>query len=113
MLSIRVSPGEEVLETVTRRLAEAGVRDGAIVSVIGGVDHCAISYMPKSDARRDVVVEYAEPLEVTGTGAVTDGTPHIHLVAGREHNEAVAGHLHWARVGTWFVDVFVLPASTA
>ncbi len=111
MLTIRVKPGEEVTETVTRRLAEHGVRSGAIVSVVGAVDSCTISNMPAGDANSDILTELSQPFEMSGTGEVKDGVPHVHCVISGEGNMALAGHFHRGYVKTWFVDVYVIPSE--
>jgi uncharacterized protein len=106
---ISVRPGEEVMETVTRQLKELDISTGAIVSVIGAIDHCCISNMPKEDAKSDIMTEYEQPFELSGTGEVENGKPHIHCVLGTEGDRTLSGHLHWARVRTWFVNVYVMP----
>lgn len=112
MILFAVKPGEEVIETVTRRAAEKGIANGAIVSLIGAVDTCAISNMPAHDARSDIVTEYRQPCELSGTGEIVDGTVHIHVTLGREGDTALAGHLHWAKVETFFVHAYVLRLAT-
>lgn len=107
MLVISVQPGQEVMETVTKELSERGIRAGAIVSLVGAIDACCISNMPKGDAKSDILTEYEQPLEMAGTGEIKDGQPHVHCVLGREGDSALAGHLHWARVENWFVNVYV------
>jgi predicted DNA-binding protein with PD1-like motif len=109
MILLAVKPGEEVMETLTRRAAEEGITDGAVVSLIGAVDTAAISNMSADDAGRDIVTEYRQPLELSGTGEIRDGKVHIHVVLGREGDVAVAGHLHQARVETFFVHAYTLP----
>ncbi len=109
MFVISVRPGEEVMEVVTRQLQERGVRNGAIVSLIGAIDACCISNMLKGDAKTDILNEYEQPFELSGTGEIKDGKPHIHCVLGAEGDGALAGHLHWARVENFFVNVYVLP----
>jgi len=109
MILLAVKPGEEVIETVTRRAAEEGIASGAIVSLIGAIDACAISTMPAGDARSDIITEYIQPFELSGTGEITDGKVHIHVVLGAEGDKALAGHLHWARVETFFVNAYVMP----
>jgi predicted DNA-binding protein with PD1-like motif len=109
VLKIHVGPGEEVIEALTRRLRDGGVRRGAIVSVIGAVDECRIGNMRADDAGQDVVTDYVRPFELSGTGEVEDGKPHIHCVLGAEGNQTYSGHLHSAKVGSWFVNVFVVP----
>jgi uncharacterized protein len=107
MFVISVKPGQELIETVTAELARRGVTSGAIVSLIGAVDRCCISNMPENDAKSDIRTEYSQPFEMAGTGEITDGTPHIHCVLGREGDSSLAGHLHWAHADTWFVNVYV------
>lgn len=108
MFVISVKPGEEVMESLTRQLAEQGVERGAIVSLIGAVDACCISNMPKHDASDDILTEYQQPCELSGTGDIADGAPHVHCVLGTEGDHALAGHLHWARVRTHFVNAYVV-----
>ena len=43
MLVISVQPGEEVMESMTRQLKELDVQNGAVVSLVGGIDSCGIS----------------------------------------------------------------------
>jgi predicted DNA-binding protein with PD1-like motif len=111
MILLDVKPGEEVLETLTRRAAEEGISDGAIVSLIGAVDACTLSNMAAGDAGTDLVTDYEQPCELSGTGEITDGRVHVHVVLGREGDAALAGHLHGARVETFFVHAYVLPLS--
>jgi predicted DNA-binding protein with PD1-like motif len=111
MIVVSVTSGEEVIETVTRKLKEAGVTDGAIVSVVGAVESCCISNMPKADAKQDILTEYYEPFELSGTGEVKNGVPHIHCTLGTEGNGALSGHMHWARVDQWFVNVYVIASA--
>lgn len=110
---LSVKPGEEVIETVRRQAAEAGIVNGAVVSLIGAVDACAISNMPAHDPTSDTVTEYRQPFELSGTGEIVDGTIHLHVCLSREGDTALAGHLHWARVDTFFVHAYVLPLPTA
>jgi predicted DNA-binding protein with PD1-like motif len=107
MVTVSVQPGQEVIETVTHELKKLGIQNGAIVSLIGAIDSCCISNMPKDDAKSDILTEYKQPFEMAGTGEIKDGKPHIHCVLGSEGNTALAGHLHWARVDNWFGNVYV------
>jgi len=60
---------------------------------------------------RDILREYNEPFELTGSGEIENGKPHIHCVLGSEEGTALAGHLHSARVSTWFVNAYVEPLT--
>ncbi|MBX7269595.1 DNA-binding protein [Micromonospora sp. Llam7] len=103
-----VKPGEEVIATLSRCAAEAGITNGAIVSLVGAIDACAISNMPATDAKSDVVTTYSQPFELSGTGEIVDGKVHVHVVLGREGDMALAGHLHWAKVDTFFVHAYTV-----
>jgi len=70
MMKIKVEPGQEVIATLTKRLELLGVKHAAIASLIGAVDRCCISNMPVDDARSDILREYNEPFELSGTGEV-------------------------------------------
>ena len=110
MILLTVTPGEEVMESLSRQLAEQDVRDGAIVSLIGAIDSCRISNMPKTDASDNIFSEYKQPFELSGTGEIKDGALHIHCVLGTDDaDRALAGHLHEARVEHWFVNAYVIP----
>jgi uncharacterized protein len=111
MILLKASPGEEVVQTLTRRVAEEGIVDGAIVSLIGAVDSYAISNMPTKDPGADLITEYVQPCELSGSGEITDGVVHIHVVLGREGDVALSGHLHRAVVQTFFVHAYVLPLT--
>lgn len=105
---IKVEAGCEVMDTVKQHLAEQNIHDGVIISVIGAVDECCISNMKKLNPKEDILNEYQEPLEMSGNGEIRDGQPHIHCVMSREGESVLAGHLHWAEVRTWYVNVFVV-----
>lgn len=67
--------------------------------------------MPAHDATADVLTEYNEPAEMSGTGEITGGIVHVHPVMAVEGERAVSGHLHRADVGTHFAHVYVLPRT--
>jgi len=106
MVKIEVTSGEEVIEKITKIIQEKNIVSASI-SIIGGIDSCCISTMDKKDATKDILTEYHEPLELSGTGEIENGNVHIHAVLGQEGNNALFGHLHWAKVKDWFVHVYV------
>lgn len=108
LLKVIVNKEQELMETLEEELKKSNVAGGAIVSIIGAVDQCRISNMPKEDAMKDIISEYDQPLELSGTGDIKDGKPHIHCVLSKENGEAIAGHLHWAKVKSWPVTVYIL-----
>ena len=108
MLVLSVQPGEEVIESLTRQLKALDVTSGAVVSLVGAIDSCGISNMAAHDAKTDIVTELTQPLELSGTGEILDGKPHLHCVISGQGNAALAGHLHWARVENFFVRAYVV-----
>ncbi|MGH3930443.1 MAG: PCC domain-containing protein [Pseudonocardiaceae bacterium] len=108
MILISVQPGEEVIDSITRQLKKNDIQNGAVVSLIGAVDSCCISTMAGHDAMQDILTEYEQPFELTGTGEVKDGIPHLHCVLAKEGDVALSGHLHWARVENFFVNAYVI-----
>lgn len=106
--TFKIEPGQEIMEVLTHEFKEKQLTRGAIVSVIGAVDSCCISNMPEDDAKEDLLSEWNVPLELSGNGEIRDGKPHIHCTVSAEDNAAVHGHLHWAKVRTWYISVFVL-----
>lgn len=109
MLNIRIEKGQEVINYITEYCKAKHIVNAAIVSVIGAIDSCCISNMNKNDAKEDIHTEYNIPLELIGNGEIKNGKVHIHCILGQEGNRALAGHLHWAKVETWFISAYIVP----
>ncbi len=110
MFVVSVGKGQEVIETISREVRDRGIENAAL-TLIGAVESCCVSVMPKGDPSSDILTEYEQPFEVSGTGEITDGKVHVHCVMGGE-NGTVSGHLHWAKVDHWFVRAYVTPLSS-
>jgi uncharacterized protein len=107
MLVIEVRDGE-LLAAIEQSATERGIASAAIVTLIGAVDSFTLSTMPADDATKDVLTDYELPAEMTATGEIVDGRPHIHAVMAVEGDRAISGHLHKARIGTWFARAYLL-----
>lgn len=103
----------ELLAELTRLAAEAGIRDGAIVSLIGAVDSFIISTMSGEPGEPDIPLDWSGPGEMTGTGEIVNGTVHIHAVMALPYRGPAAGHLRSARISTWFAHAYVIPLPAA
>ena len=77
-------------------VAERCVTHAAIVSLIGAIEGCTVSVMPNGDASSDILMDYEQPFEISGTGEIHDGKAHIHIVAGGE-----AGTVPATCTGRW------------
>jgi uncharacterized protein len=104
---VKVGKDQEVLATIGAAVADLGITDGSI-TLIGAVHEATVSVMRKSDALDDLLREYAQPFELTGTGEVASGAVHVHVTLAGE-DLTVAGHLHSATVRDFFVHAYVMP----
>lgn len=109
MFIAHVGRDEEVLESIAKQAAAQGVRDAAL-TLVGAVHECTVSVMPKGDPLDDILTDYDQPFELTGTGEITDGKVHVHVTLGGD-GVVVAGHLHKAMVRDWFVRAYVQPVG--
>lgn len=98
----------ELLASIEEAARRDGITNAAIVTLIGAVDGFTISTMPATDATKDILTDYELPAEMTATGEIVDGQPHIHAVMAVEGDRAIAGHLHRAQVGTWFARAYLI-----
>lgn len=108
LLKFKIQPGQEVMKTLEEEFAKKNLKSGALVSIIGAVDSCGISNMANHDAKEDLLQEYQKPMELSGTGEIREGKPHIHCTLSQQNGETFHGHLHYAKVETWYVAVYVL-----
>lgn len=108
MIILEVRDGE-LVAALSHQVEQLGIKTGAIISLIGAVDAFTVSTMPADDATKDVVTSYDLPAEMSGTGEIVDGQVHVHAVMAVEGDRAISGHLHEARIGTWFARAYLLP----
>lgn len=108
IVRIEILKGEEVIEKTNSELQRLAINKGAVISLIGAVDSCCISNMDIHNAYSDIETVYSEPMEASGTGEISDGKVHLHCVFGKQDNSAITGHLHWAKVESWFVTIHII-----
>jgi predicted DNA-binding protein with PD1-like motif len=104
-----VQRDEEVLESIAKQASGHGISNAAL-TLIGAVHECTVSVMPKGDPLSDILTDYDQPFELTGTGEITDGKVHVHVTLGGD-GVVVAGHLHRAIVRDFFVRAYVAPVA--
>ena len=109
MIVIEVLEGD-LLDELGQAARAKGIEWAAIVTLIGAADSFTLSTMPADDATKDVLTDYAVPAEMTATGEIIDGKPHIHAVMAIEGDRAVSGHLHRAQISTHFARAYLLTA---
>jgi predicted DNA-binding protein with PD1-like motif len=112
VITLEVQHGE-LVEGLTKQVASAGITNGAIVSLIGAVNSFTLSTMPADDATSDVITDYSQPAEMSGTGEIIDGVVHIHATMAVAGDKGLSGHLHRALVDTWFARAYVMPTTAS
>jgi uncharacterized protein len=100
----------ELIASITDQAAEQGITYAAIVALIGAVDSFTVSTNPAGDPTAHTYSHYPLPAEMTATGEIVDGKPHIHAVMA-EGDRTIGGHLHTAHLGTSFARAYVIPSE--
>ena len=101
----------ELMESISRQAAEQGITYAAIVALIGAIDSFTVSTNPAGDPTAHTYSAYSLPAEMTATGEIVDGRPHIHAVMAVQGDRAIAGHLHKAQIDTSFARAYVIPSG--
>jgi predicted DNA-binding protein with PD1-like motif len=101
----------ELMESITKQAADRGITHAAIVALIGAVDSFTVSTTPAEDPTAHTYSNYPLPAEMTGSGEIVEGKPHIHAVMAVQGDRAIGGHLHRARLGTSFARAYVIPSE--
>jgi predicted DNA-binding protein with PD1-like motif len=101
----------ELIESLTKQAAEQGITDAAIVALIGAIDRFTVSTNPAGDATAHTITNYPLPAEMTATGEIVDGKPHIHAVMAVQGDRTIGGHLHQAHIDTSFARAYVIPSE--
>jgi predicted DNA-binding protein with PD1-like motif len=101
----------ELIESLTKQAAEQHITYAAIVALIGAIDSFTVSTNPAGDATAHTYSHYPLPAEMTATGEIVDGKPHIHAVMAVQGDRTIGGHLHTAHLGTSFARAYVIPSN--
>ena len=101
----------ELMESLTQQCAEQGITYAAIVALIGAIDSFTVSTNPAGDPTAHTYSSYPLPAEMTATGEIVDGKPHIHAVMAVQGDRTIGGHLHTAHLGTSFARAYVIPSE--
>jgi predicted DNA-binding protein with PD1-like motif len=102
----------ELMDSITKQAAERGIRYAAIVALIGAVDSFTVSTPPTGDPTAHTYSHYPLPAEMTATGEIVDGKPHIHAVMAVQGDRTIGGHLHEAELETSFARAYVIPSES-
>jgi predicted DNA-binding protein with PD1-like motif len=101
----------ELMESLTKQAAELGITYAAIVTLIGAIDSFTVSTNPADDPTAHTYSTYPLPAEMSATGEIVDGKPHIHAVMAVQGDRTIGGHLHRAQIDTSFARAYVIPSE--
>jgi predicted DNA-binding protein with PD1-like motif len=94
LVVVRLSPGEDVLESIQNAVTENGVRTGAVLSGVGSVSRYRVHvvetvHLPPGD----VFFGEEGPYDILCiTGLIIDGRVHAHITLS-DTQKALGGHL--------------------
>ena len=103
---IEMERGEKIIETVSERLKEAGIKNAVVASAVGSLQKVVFHRPTGFQASTvDEFVTVEEPLEITSlTGTVIDGVPHFHFSAAGLKN-MYGGHLETDSEVLYLVEI--------
>jgi hypothetical protein len=68
-------------------------------------------HSPAGDAAAHTYSHYPFSAEMTATGEMVDGKPHIRAVVAVQGDRTIGGHLHLAQLKTSFARAYVIPSD--
>ena len=108
MEMIRLADRGDMVEALAAQEAARGIRNAAVVSVVGAVRTFTLSTM-NADKPSQSVLTSGRLAELSGNGEIVDGVPNIHVTCGLDGGQALSGHLAAAEVGgPYAVHVYLL-----
>jgi uncharacterized protein len=88
VLWVRLDKGDLVLESLQKFIDERKIRDGSVLSAVGGLEICRFHGV------NGTMTTVEEPVELLHlAGLVADGKPHLHIVVSNKARGAFGGHL--------------------
>ena len=110
LVVIGLKPGEMLLESIRRAIADKGLRNGVVVSCAGTLKTCRMHFIEHTEfPPKDRFVTIAGPLELVAlNGVIADGEPHLHVVVSMKEEPARAGHLEDGSEVLYLAEVAIL-----
>jgi hypothetical protein len=95
MVVIGLEPGDLLLESIRKAIADHDIANGVIVSGIGTLKTCAMHYITHRDfPPRDRTFVLEKPLELVSlSGIIAERVVHPHIVVSCMDEETWGGHL--------------------
>lgn len=88
ILWLRLDKGDLMLESIRDFARENNVRDGAVLTAVGGIEECRFHGV------NGTMTEVKEAVELLNlNGLIADSEPHLHVVVSNKAKGAFGGHL--------------------
>lgn len=88
ILWLRLDKGDMMLESINAFLEQNRIRDGAVLTAVGGLEKC------KFHGVANTMTTVEEPVELLNlNGLIAEGKPHLHIVVSTKARGAFGGHL--------------------
>lgn len=114
MIVVGLQPGEMLLESLKKAIADRGIRNGAVVSGAGTLKSVRMHYVDHDRfPPKDVFVTVPGPLELVSIqGVIADGEPHLHVTVSRREEGARSGHLEDGSEVLYLAEVAILKCDS-
>jgi predicted DNA-binding protein with PD1-like motif len=113
LIILGLAPGEMLLESIQRAVAEKDIRNGVVISGIGTLKNLRMHYILHTDfPPADEIVNIVRPLElVSVSGVIADGQPHLHVTVSCGQEDVWAGHLEEGSEVAYLAEIAVLKCN--
>lgn len=110
VIAVGIAPGELLLESVEKAVAEHEIINGAVVSGIGTLSYAHMHHIQHDRfPPEDRMFTIEKPLEVSSiSGIIADGKPHLHMTVGYRDEWSVAGHVEPGCVVLYLAELVIL-----
>jgi predicted DNA-binding protein with PD1-like motif len=113
LVVLGLGPGEMLLESIQRAVAETDIRNGVVVSGIGTLKNLRMHYILHTDfPPADEIENIVGPLElVSVSGVIADGQPHLHVVVSCKQEQVWSGHLEDGSEVAYLAEIAILKCN--
>jgi predicted DNA-binding protein with PD1-like motif len=112
-VAVGVDPGELLLESIEKAIAEHDIQAGMVVSGIGTLKTCSMHYIthtgfPPSDKQYTI----EKPIELLSvSGLIVQGKPHLHIQVSVGEDECYGGHLEPGSEVLYLAEIGILKCN--
>ncbi len=108
VLVINLLRGDKLLESIREKCADAGIRNGVILSAIGSLQRAHFHrVVTTAETPEDEYIVIEKPMELSSLqGLIIDGSTHFHMTIS-DREKAYTGHLEEGTVVLYLVEISI------